>query len=47
MPPIVDAAGLIEAGYCTEVYYQAFVDGYPVDWLRIRKDKLVLSEPED
>ena len=47
LPHITDAAGLIEAGWCTDVYYAAYVGGFPVDWLKVRKDKLVLSEPED
>ena len=47
LPEMMDAAGLLEAGYCSEVYYQAFVDGYPVDWLKAEDGKLVLEEPED
>ena len=47
LPAIVDAAGLLEEGYCSEVYYRAFVDGYPVEWLKAEDGQLVLGEPED
>ena len=43
----MDEFGLLQEGYCKEVYYYPVVDGFTVDWLKALDGMLILGQPQD
>ena len=47
VPVLTDVQKAFEKGFCSEVYYKAFVDGEEVDWLEVKDGMIVLQQPQD